>query len=51
MQVHGANIPSGTAIGTFPDSKYSGHAAIYTGQDTNGIQVSDQVKILNNEML
>jgi hypothetical protein len=45
MQVHGANITSGTAISTFPNSKYSGHAAIYTRQDTSGIQVWDQVKI------
>jgi hypothetical protein len=45
MQVHGASIPYGTAIATFPNGKYSGHAAIYTGQDANGIQVWDQVKI------
>jgi hypothetical protein len=51
MQVHGANIPFGTAIATFPNGKYSGHAAIYTGQDVTGIQVWDQVEILSNEML
>jgi hypothetical protein len=43
MQVRGASITSGTAIATFPNGKYSGHAAIYVGQDSNGIQVWDQV--------
>ena len=33
------------AVATFPGGKYSGHAAIYTGQDSNGIQVWDQVII------
>ena len=39
-----ANLEKGTAIATFgPDGKYAGgHAAIYVGQDQNGIQVLDQ---------
>ncbi|CAF1266269.1 unnamed protein product [Adineta steineri] len=40
--VRGASIASGTAIATFPNGKYSGHAAIYTGQNNDGIQVWDQ---------
>ena len=39
------DIPSGTAIATFPNGKYSGHAAIYVSQDYRGIQVYDQVCI------
>ena len=29
----------GTAIATFPDGAYRGHAAIYVGKDSVGIQV------------
>jgi hypothetical protein len=37
------NIRPGTAIATFDDNgHYTGHAAIYLGQDANGIQVIDQ---------
>ncbi|CAF0901416.1 unnamed protein product [Rotaria sordida] len=43
-RVRGANIASGTAIATFPNGKYRGHAAIYISQDKNGIQVWDQWK-------
>ncbi|OWK41897.1 hypothetical protein FRUB_03975 [Fimbriiglobus ruber] len=32
----------GTAIATFIDGKYNGHAAIYLGQNAEGIQVVDQ---------
>ncbi|CAF0937474.1 unnamed protein product [Adineta steineri] len=42
VKVRGASIASGTAIATFPNGKYSGHAAIYTGQNNDGIQVWDQ---------
>ncbi|UJR21331.1 hypothetical protein I4U23_024425 [Adineta vaga] len=42
VKVRGANVPYGTAIATFPNGKYSGHAAIYTGQNADGIQVWDQ---------
>lgn len=35
-------IPRGAAIATFPNGKYSGHAAIYVGQNSEGIQVWDQ---------
>ncbi|CAF0937493.1 unnamed protein product [Adineta steineri] len=42
VKVRGANISFGTAIATFPNGKYSGHAAIYTGQNNDGIQVWDQ---------
>ncbi|CAM4803898.1 unnamed protein product [Rotaria magnacalcarata] len=41
-KVRDASISSGTAIATFPDGAYSGHAAIYMGQDHNGIHVWDQ---------
>jgi hypothetical protein len=44
-QVKGnSNLVPGTAIATFgPDGKYAGgHAAVYMGQDQNGIQVMDQ---------
>jgi len=37
-------IPRGTAIATFPNGSYDGHAAIYLGQDGQGIQVFDQWK-------
>ncbi|CAF1193640.1 unnamed protein product [Didymodactylos carnosus] len=37
-----SSIPVGTAIATFPNGRYSGHAAIYTGQNDQGIQVWDQ---------
>ena len=36
------NLTPGTAIATFPGGKYSGHAAIYMGQDEKGIHVQDQ---------
>jgi hypothetical protein len=41
------SIPAGIAIATFVDGKYPGpgkdkHAAIYLGQDVEGIQVLDQ---------
>jgi len=42
VKVKGAAIPFGTAIATFPNGKYSGHTAIYTGQNVEGIQVWDQ---------
>jgi len=43
-QVKRASLQIGTAIATFagPGQSYSGHAAIYVGQDNNGIQVWDQ---------
>jgi hypothetical protein len=44
-QVKGnSNLEKGTTIDLFgPDGKYArGHAAIYVGQDQNGIQVLDQ---------
>ena len=44
VQVRGADIPVGTAIATFPNGAYQGHAAIYIGQDKQGIQVWDQVR-------
>lgn len=38
-----AGIQRGTAIATFPDGRhYEGHAAIYLGETTEGIQVFDQ---------
>eukprot|EP01137_Pigoraptor_chileana_P029318 Opistho-2@14415 len=42
QRVHGANLPSGTTIATFPSGSYSGHAAVYVGQNADGIQVWDQ---------
>jgi hypothetical protein len=43
-QVQGnTNIPPGTAIATFDSNgRYDGHAAIYLGQDGEGIRVIDQ---------
>ncbi|CAF1320370.1 unnamed protein product [Rotaria magnacalcarata] len=41
-KVRAARVPYGTAIATFPNGKYSGHAAIYISQDSIGIQVWDQ---------
>ncbi|CAF4734097.1 unnamed protein product [Rotaria socialis] len=41
-KVRDASISPGTAIATFPDGAYSGHAAIYMSQDHNGIHVWDQ---------
>jgi hypothetical protein len=41
---NGGSIRVGTAIATFPDGKYYGHAAIYQGQTSSGIQVVDQWK-------
>lgn len=40
--VKGARLKMGTVIATFPGGKYSGHAALYLGQDARGIQVVDQ---------
>jgi hypothetical protein len=47
VQVQGnMNIRPGTAIATFDSNgHYDGHAAIYLGQDTSGIQVIDQWNI------
>jgi hypothetical protein len=44
VPVHGSTtIRPGTAIATFDsDGRYTGHNAIYLGQDANGIQVVDQ---------
>lgn len=42
--VRGNTLQPGTPIATFPDGKYSGHAAIYMGQNEHGIQVMDQWK-------
>jgi hypothetical protein len=44
VQVQGnVNIRPGTAIATFDDDgHYTGHAAIYLGQDAHGIHVIDQ---------
>lgn len=42
VQVRGNYLPYGTAIATFPRGSYSGHAAIYVGQNSAGIQVYDQ---------
>ncbi|CAF3199185.1 unnamed protein product [Rotaria socialis] len=41
-KVRDASISPGTAIATFPDGAYSGHAAIYMSQGHNGIHVWDQ---------
>jgi len=40
--VKGASLTPGTGIATFPGGKYQGHAAIYVGQNGDGIQVWDQ---------
>lgn len=40
--VKGATLKEGTAIATFVKDKYSGHAALYLGQNAEGIQVVDQ---------
>ncbi|MFA5121805.1 BPSL0067 family protein [Zavarzinia sp.] len=37
-----AEIKAGTAIATFKDGVYRGHAAIYDSQDVTGITVYDQ---------
>lgn len=42
QKVRGASLGFGTTIATFPNGRYSGHAAVYTGQNSNGIQVYDQ---------
>jgi len=42
IRVKGNNLPVGTGIATFPNGKYSGHAAIYLSQNAEGIQVWDQ---------
>jgi len=44
QKVRGASLAVGTGIATFPNGKYFGHAAIYMGQDSGGIQVWDQWK-------
>jgi len=41
-RVKGTSLAFGTTIATFPTGSYSGHAAVYTGQNTEGIQVWDQ---------
>ncbi|CAF3199214.1 unnamed protein product [Rotaria socialis] len=41
-RVRTTRVPYGAAIATFPNGKYSGHAAIYISQDSVGIQVWDQ---------
>ncbi|CAF4206851.1 unnamed protein product [Rotaria magnacalcarata] len=46
-KVRAARVPYGTAIATFPNGKYSGHAAIYISQDSIGIQVWDQATTTN----
>lgn len=43
-KVRGSNLRFGTGIATFPNGKYSGHVAIYVGQDSRGIRVWDQWK-------
>ncbi len=40
--VKGASLKEGTAIATFVNGKYTGHAALYLGQNAEGIQVVDQ---------
>lgn len=49
-QVQGnTNIRPGTAIATFDiNGRYTGHAAIYLGQDADGIRVVDQWNIREN---
>lgn len=43
-------IKPGTAIATFDkNGHYEGHAAIYLGQDKNGIRVIDQWNIRNKD--
>ncbi len=37
-----AHIARGTAIATFPDGHYEGHAAVYLGETNDGIRVFDQ---------
>lgn len=41
-RVKGSRPAFGTTIATFPGGSYRGHAAVYVGQDSNGIQVWDQ---------
>ncbi len=50
VQVQGdTNIRPGTAIATFDSNgRYTGHAAIYLGQDERGIRVIDQWNIREN---
>ncbi|CAF4242701.1 unnamed protein product [Rotaria socialis] len=45
--VRTTRVPYGAAIATFPNGKYSGHAAIYISQDSVGIQVWDQATTTN----
>jgi hypothetical protein len=42
VAVKGANLREGTAIATFINGRYIGHAALYLGQNAEGIQVVDQ---------
>ena len=43
VRVKGAKLASGTAIATFgPNGRYAGHAALYLGQNAEGIRVVDQ---------
>ena len=51
MPVQGnTNIRPGTAIATFDkDGHYNGHAAIYLGQDADGIQAIDQWNIRDRQ--
>lgn len=41
-KVKDASLVEGTAIATFENGQYTNHAAIYLGQDKDGIQVIDQ---------
>jgi hypothetical protein len=44
-----ADIRPGTAIAIFDDTgRYTGHAAIYLGQDAGGIRVIDQWNVRQN---
>jgi len=42
IHVKKAQVAVGTAIATFSESSYKGHAAIYLGQNSEGIIVLDQ---------
>jgi hypothetical protein len=50
VQVRAADVSAGTAIATFPNGVYHGHAAIYISQDRQGIQVWDQVEQTTTEI-
>ena len=47
--VKGATIKEGTAIATFVKGRYTGHAALYLGQNADGIQVVDQWAVRKNK--